>query len=174
MDVFSASDLAGCTKTRRSTSSSYMMLDGHLIASSATTQNVADMAKVVKPRVRVDATASKAIASRRGVRRVRHLHTHLLWVQEAVARREVTIAKVPGCEKPADLGTKHLAQREMHECMRGTFKVGVDGRNGVRLEPASLWGCGNDKSRTSIEIDKGSRMLRDVETHAQHRLSSDA
>ena len=65
------------------------MLGGHLIASSATTQNVvaassgkaefyaltksasralgavamaADMAKVVKPRVRVDATASKAIA----------------------------------------------------------------------------------------------------------------
>ena len=28
---------------------------------------MADMAKVVKPRVRVDATASKAIASRRGV-----------------------------------------------------------------------------------------------------------
>ena len=33
----------------------------------------ADMAKVVKPCVRVDATASKAIASRRGVGRIRHL-----------------------------------------------------------------------------------------------------
>ena len=79
----------------------------HLIASSATTKNVvdkhaltksapralgavamaADMAKVVKPRSRVDVTAPKAIASRRGVARVRHLHTHVLWVQEAVARR---------------------------------------------------------------------------------------
>ena len=85
------------------------MLGGHLLATSATTQNVvatssgeaefyaltvsasralgavamaADMAKVVKPRVRVDATASKAIASRRGVVRVRHLHTQVLWVQE--------------------------------------------------------------------------------------------
>ena len=45
----------------------------------------ADMSKVVKPRVRVDATASKAIASRRGVGRVRHLHTQVLWVQEAVS-----------------------------------------------------------------------------------------
>ena len=89
------------------------MLGGHLLASSATTQNVvatssgeaefyaliksasralgavamaADMSKVVKPRVRVDTTASKAIASRRGVGRVRHLHTQVLWVhvQEAV------------------------------------------------------------------------------------------
>ena len=83
------------------------MLGGHLLASSATTQNVvatssseaefyaltkaADMPKVV-----VDATASKAIASKRGVGRVRHLHTQVLWVQEAVARRELTIVKVPG------------------------------------------------------------------------------
>ena len=138
------SDWAGCTKTRRSTSSSYVMLGGHVIASSATTQHVgatssgeakfyaltksasralgavamaADVAKVVKPCVRVDATASKAIASRRGVGRVRHFHIQVLWVQEVVARRELTIAKVPGCENPADLGTKHLAQREMH-----TFK----------------------------------------------------
>ena len=55
--------------------------------------------KVVKPRERVDATASKAIVSRRGV------------------RRQLTIAKMPGCENPADLETKHLAEREMHECM---------------------------------------------------------
>ena len=116
VDVFSDFDWAGCAI--RSTSSSYMMLGGHLLAASATTQNVvatssgeaefhaltksaaralgavamaADMAKVVKPRVRVDATASKAIASRRGVGRVRHLHTQVLWVQEAVARRELTI-----------------------------------------------------------------------------------
>ena len=78
------------------------MLGGHLLAASATTQDVVatssgeaephaltksasralgavamavDMAKVVKPRVRVDATASKAIASRRGVGRVSHLQT---------------------------------------------------------------------------------------------------
>ena len=79
LDVFSDNDWAGCAKTRRSTSSSYVMLGRHLLASSATTQNVvatssgeagfyalakstsralgavamaADMAKVVKPRVR--------------------------------------------------------------------------------------------------------------------------
>ena len=75
------------------------MLGGHLLAASATTKNLvatssgeaefhaltksasralgavamaADMAKVVKLCVCVDATASKAIASGRGVARVRH------------------------------------------------------------------------------------------------------
>ena len=79
VDVSSDSDWAGCAKTRRSTSSSYLMLGGHLLAALATTQNVvatssgeaefytltksasrapgavamaADMAKVVKPRGR--------------------------------------------------------------------------------------------------------------------------
>ena len=163
VNVYSDSDWAGCTKTRRSTSSSYVMLGDHLIVSSATTQNVvatssgeaefyaltksasralgavgmaADMAKVVKPPVRVDATALKAIASRRGVGRVRHLHTPVLWIQEVVARRELTIAKVPGCENPADLGTKHLAQREMHECMRRAGCRIVGGRSRLTLNVA--------------------------------------
>ena len=38
--VFSDSDWAGCQKSRRSTSSSYMMLGGHLLVASSTTQNV--------------------------------------------------------------------------------------------------------------------------------------
>ena len=156
VDVCSDSDWAGCTKTRRSTSSSYVMLGGHLLFLSATTQNVvatspgeaefyalaksasralgavamaADMAKVVKPRVRVDATASMAIASKRGVGRVRHLHTQVLSVQEAVARRELTIVKVTGIENPADMGTKHLAQNDMHECMRRAGCRIVGGRS---------------------------------------------
>ncbi len=40
VDVFSDSDLAGCAKTRRTASSSYVMLGGHLLAALASTQNV--------------------------------------------------------------------------------------------------------------------------------------
>ena len=135
----------------------------YLIVSSATTQNVvatssgeaefyeltksasralgavaraADLAKVVKPRVIVDASASKAIASRRGVGRVRHLHTQVLWTQGAVARRELTIAKVPVYENPADLGTMHLAQRKMHECRRRAGCRIVGGRSQSALNVA--------------------------------------
>ena len=96
----------------------------------------ADMAKVVKPRVRVDATASKAIASRRGVGQVRHLHTQVLWVQEAVARRELTIVKVTGIENPADMGTKHLAQKEIHEFRRRAGCRIVGGRSKLAFDIA--------------------------------------
>ena len=92
---------------------------GHLIAPSATTQNVvatssgeaefyaltksasralgavamaADMSTVVKPRGRHSVEG----ASRRGVGRV----TQVLWVQEAVARRELTIVESAGGRKP--------------------------------------------------------------------------
>ena len=40
VDVFPDSNWAGCAKTRRSTSSSCVMLGGHLLSASATTQNV--------------------------------------------------------------------------------------------------------------------------------------
>ena len=141
VDVFSDSDWAGYTKTRRWTSSSFVMLGSlsrqqqlkNVVATSsgeaefyALTKSAssafgavvlsADMAKVVKPRVRVDATASKVIASRRGV------------------------GKVPGSENPADMGTKHQAQREMHECMRraGCRIVGGRSTSPGRLESAAL------------------------------------
>ena len=38
VDVFSDSAWAGCAKTRQSTSSSYVMRGGHLLAASATTR----------------------------------------------------------------------------------------------------------------------------------------
>ena len=96
----------------------------------------AGMAKVVKPRVREDATASKASASRRGVGRVSHLHVQVLWVQEAVARRELTVARVPGFETPCRIG---------HET------VGLEGDvRGLRdLSQRPCWGYEYDRLRTS-------------------------
>ena len=172
------------------------MLGGHLLVSSATTQNVvatssgeaefyalaksasralgavamaADMVKVVKPRVQVHATASKAIASRHGVGRVRHLHTQVLWVQEAVVRRELTNVKVTGIENPADVGTKHLAEKERHECMRraGCRIVGdvrsLRSTSPGRLESAAL----RLRSRTSIEVDKRSRISIEIDERSR-------
>ena len=165
VDVFSESDWARCAKTRRSTSSSYVMLVGHLFAASATTQNVvatssgeaefyaltksakralgavamfADMAKVVRPRLRVG--ASKAIASRRGVGRVRHLHTQVLWVQEAVARRELTILKVPRVQ----------SRRHGDETLGsvGSLRKTVD--DGV-------WGRTGDLSQSTLPLRKRKR-----------------
>ena len=96
-----------------------------------------DLAVEVQPRVLVDASASKGITSRRGVGRARHLHTHTLWVQEAVADRQLRIDKTKGTENVADMGTKHLAQREMAGCMARAGLRLAGGRSKLALRAAT-------------------------------------
>ena len=153
-------------KTRRSTSSPCMMLGRHLLAALTKCASgalgavamAADLAKVVKPRVRVDATTSKAIASRRGVGRARYLHTQVLWVQEEVDRRELTIARVPGCENPDRFRHETLGSDEdarVHEKSRlpdrwRMFEGSVEGRKRVRFEPATLLGLRNRQAENIV------------------------
>ena len=85
---------------------------------------------------------------------MRHLHTQVLWVQDAVARRELTIVKVPGVENPADMGTKHLAQKEMHECL---WRAGCQSPEGGRK-----WRFG---SHTGLESSgPGLRVQKQIRT----------
>ena len=78
---------------------------------------------------------------------VQHLHTQVLRVQEAVARRELTTVKVLGIENPADVRTKHLAQRETHECFKRAGCRITGGRSRMALRVAqglesAACGCG--------------------------------
>ena len=50
------------------------------------------------------------IFHRRGIGRIRHLHTPLLWVQQKRAAKEIDVKKTPGKENPADMCTKHLSR----------------------------------------------------------------
>ena len=124
----------------------------HLIGASSTTQNVValssgeseyhglvktssralglqalarDFGLELSVKVLVDSTACKGIASRRGVGKIRHLHVQVLWVQSAVQDGKISVLKVAGTENSADLGTKHLAAREMVQSLQ---------RAGLRLE----------------------------------------
>ena len=121
---------------------SHMYSDGHALTKGAsravgTVAMAADSPKVLKPRVRVDARASKGIAFRRVVGKVRHLHTEALWVQEAVARHELVIEKLLGSQNLADMGTKHLAAREMQKCLRRASCVLASGRSKLALRVAT-------------------------------------
>ena len=75
----------------------------------------------------VDATAGKGIASRRGVGKIRHLHTSTLWVQRLVQDKECAIKKIAGEDIPGDLGTKHLDSKRM---WRLTKLLGIEPREG--------------------------------------------
>ena len=83
---------------------SSQMLGGHLRVASATTQKCGCDKIGRRGVLRVNQECFEgswcgAIAADMA-KVVRGLHTKVLWVQEAVARRELTIARVPGCENP--------------------------------------------------------------------------
>ena len=86
--------------------------------------------------VRTDSSAAKGIASRRGVSKVRHLHTPCLWVQQRVFRRDLTVEKVAGPLNVADLGTKPLAAAEMHTFLARCGISFKEGRHGLALRAA--------------------------------------
>ena len=77
-----------------------------------------DLALILDPRVMIDASAAKGIASRRGVGKVRHLHVSTLWPQQAVHERRLRLQKQPGKENVADLGTKYFAGPTLDHCIR--------------------------------------------------------
>ena len=73
---------------------------------------LADLGLRVPLRVWTDSSAAIGICSRQGLGKMRHIDTHLLWIQQAVRSRRVDLRKVPGESNPADLYTKHLASRD--------------------------------------------------------------
>ena len=67
-----------------------------------------DLGVEVKVQVNTDSSAAKSIASRRGAGRVRHIEVRELWVQDRVAKRELSVVKVKGEENVTDGLTKHV------------------------------------------------------------------
>lgn len=162
LTAYSDSDFAGCTRSRKSTSCCLIFLGAHMLRSTSTTQAIIslssgeaefyaavkatsialgltnlirDMGMTFQKAVRlcVDSTACLGMAGRKGVGRVRHLHTPCLWLQQAVASAQVTLEKVLGTINPADLGTKVLSQepilRILAQCgfkhLSGTSKLAL-------------------------------------------------
>ena len=134
--VYSDSDWAGCKKTRKSTSGGAVIIGSHCIRSWSKTQAtialssaeaelialvkatseaigmtslIKDVGKSSKIQVYADASAALGIVARKGVGKVRHLDTSMLWIQQKELKNGVDFLKVDGVVNPADLMTKHLA-----------------------------------------------------------------
>ena len=146
LDVFSDANWAGCKATRKSTSGCIIRRGGHLIKAWSRNQNVIALSTAesefhatvkgaveglglvamaqafedtYKVRLHVDASAALGIVQRKGVGKIRHLHTGSLWIQEHQGRNTVTFHKVKGTLNPADLFTKYLAR----EATEGYLKM---------------------------------------------------
>ena len=156
----SDSNFAGCKITRKSTSSTYLFHGNHLIRASSSTQQIiglstgeAEFMALAKAAsvgygaismardlglsldlvCKVDATAAQGIAQRRGVGKIRHLHTPLLWVQQRV-EQGLRIRKIPGTENAADMGTKYLGGPEIAKYMAECGFTLMEGRSSLEKD----------------------------------------
>ena len=129
------SDFAGCKKTRKSTSSVHLLHGCNLLRAVSATQNIVtlssgeaeflacvrggsllfglknmlvDYGYETSAVLEIDSSAGKGICNRRGVGRIRHLHTSLLWIQQAIYDHWFRVRKINGTDNSSDIGTKHV------------------------------------------------------------------
>ena len=80
----------------------------------------------------IDNSAARQILMRAGVGRVRHLSVKILWLQQQVEKKMVSVAAVASSANIADLGTKRLRCHTMRRLM---YEIGVyDGSCRVGVE----------------------------------------
>ena len=133
IDVYVDSDWAGDKQQRKSTSGGLVIVGGTVIKSwsriqrgrslssaeaeyyaivTGTAEALAvqalaeEMGWNMSVRVHTDSSAAKAVASRRGLGKLRHIELKYLWVQELVQDRRIMIKKIDGLNNPADCLTK--------------------------------------------------------------------
>ena len=82
----------------------------------------------VKLKVKIDSSAAKALVSKRGSGKMRHMEVKWLWLQEEVRKGRVEVGKVRGDSNPADLMTKYLNVREIAERL-SNMSIRLEERN---------------------------------------------
>lgn len=137
---FGASNFAGEISPRKNTSGGMTCLGAHVVKSWSSTQSVIalstgeaelhalnttaaqslglqsllmDLGVDISVRLHTDATTGRAIATRRGLGKVRHIAVNELWLQEQVAKRKVSIDKIKNKLNLADLLTTYLTAAEI-------------------------------------------------------------
>ena len=70
-------------------------------------------------RINSDSSSAIAVASKRGVGKIRHLETGALWIQAAIATRRLSLTKVPGKSNLPDILTKAVDRDTLHRMLKG-------------------------------------------------------
>ena len=88
--------------------------------------------------VETDSSSAKGISMRRGVGKIRHLHTPLLWIQKKIFEKLVKVWKIDGKKNAADIGTKPLDQGAMSRIMDSSGKALSSIEHSQIIAPAVL------------------------------------
>ena len=94
---------------------------------------MADLGVTTQVRVWTDSNAAKAIASRRGLGKARHVELRYLWLQEMTKSGRVKMRRIPGEQNLADHLTKGKAWHQIEKLIRGVggiMKMSGDGKGG--------------------------------------------
>ena len=83
--------------------------------------------------IHTDSAASKGICSRRGIGRIRHLHTPMLWIQQRAAAKDLFVKKTDGKNNAADLGTKEMGRPDMERHLATCGFVFTEGKHPLAL-----------------------------------------
>ena len=161
LDCHADTDHAGCVRTRKSTTGGVMMAGSSQLRSFCRGQSVIALSSgeaeyyglvtmaceaigeqamargfgVRLPiKIWLDATAGAAIGSRRGLGKVKHIHTIFLWVQDKVANKELDIGKVHTSQNLADILTKPVDAALIERMMTEMSFTYEDGRSSLALK----------------------------------------
>ena len=156
INAFGDSDFAGEVDTRKSTSGGLVCLGDHVVKAWSSTQTVIalstgeaelyalnkaaaqalglqsllrDLGIELDIRIHTDATTGRAIATRRGLGKVRHIAVNELWMQEKVANGMMSIHKIKNKLNLADLLTKYLSKDDINQIVDYMQHEFRDGRS---------------------------------------------
>ena len=82
--------------------------------------------------IKLDATAGRANAMRRGAGRIRHIATPTLRLQRLVVNGDIKMTRVGGNDNCADLGTKHVDYKTMNGHLKFCGMRFAEGRSPAR------------------------------------------
>ena len=92
-----------------------------------------DLGVDISVRLHTDATTGRAIATCRGLGKVRHIAVNELWLQEQVAEREVSTHKIKNKFSLADLLRKYPTAAEIEHIIDFMQHSSLEGRNEIAL-----------------------------------------
>ena len=81
--------------------------------------------------IKLDATAGRAIAMRRGAGRIRHIVTPTQWLQRLVINGDIKMTRVGGNDNCAELGTKHWDYQTMNRHLKFCGMRVAEGRSRI-------------------------------------------
>ena len=82
----------------------------------------------------MDATAAIGMAGRRGLGKVKHVHTVFLWIQERLQEYKAIVKKQHTSDMLADILTKFLPRETLEKLLKRMGYVYRDSKHSLRLE----------------------------------------